>query len=90
MIELVDVISLDPLDGYRLFIQFSDGSEGVADLSTIIAEGGYMVEPLRDPELFKRAFISFGVPSWPNGFDIDAINLHRQMKEEGRLNRPAA
>ena len=35
-----------------------------------------MVEPLRDPAMFGRAFVSFGVPSWPNGFDLDAINLH--------------
>jgi hypothetical protein len=45
---------------------------------------------LRDPELFRRVFISFGVPTWLNGFDVDAINLHRQMKEHGRLQQSAA
>ena len=38
-----------------------------------------MVEPLRDPAMFRRAFLSFGVPTWPNGFDLDAINLHTEM-----------
>jgi hypothetical protein len=40
-----------------------------------------MVEPLRDPEFFARAFVEMGVPTWPNGFDIDAIKLHMDMSE---------
>jgi hypothetical protein len=90
MIELVDVTSIKALDGYKLWLKFSDGSEGIEDMSTMIAEGGPMIKPLRDPELFRRVFISFGVPSWPNGFDVDAINLHRKMQEQGRLKKPAA
>ena len=90
MIEMVDVVSVKALDGYRLWLRFSDGSEGVEDLSNLIENGGPMVEPLRDPELFARGFISFGVPTWPNGFDLDAINLHRQMRERGALKKPAA
>ena len=53
-------------------------------------EGGQMVEPLRDPAMFRRAFVSFGVPSWPNGFDLDAINLHMEMQAAGALKRVAA
>ncbi|OJU00337.1 MAG: hypothetical protein BGN87_04605 [Rhizobiales bacterium 65-79] len=87
---MVDVVSVKALDGYRLWLRFSDGSEGVEDLSNLIENGGPMVEPLRDPELFARVFISFGVPTWPNGFDLDAINLHRQMRERGALKKPAA
>ena len=55
----------------------------------MLAAGGPMVEPLRDPAMFRRAFISFGVPSWPNGFDLDAINLHMEMAAAGLL-KPAA
>lgn len=90
MIEMVDVVSVKALDDYRLWLRFSDGSEGVENLSNLIENGGPMVEPLRDPELFARVFISFGVPTWPNGFDLDAINLHRQMRERGALKKPAA
>jgi len=49
-----------------------------------------MVEPLRDPAMFRRAFLSFGVPSWPNGFDLDAINLHMEVGRAGALSRVAA
>jgi RNA polymerase primary sigma factor len=34
--------------------------------------------------------LSNGVPTWPNGFDVDAINLHREMAEQGRLRKTAA
>ena len=63
---------------------------GIEDLSSMIAEGGPMVEPLRDPLLFARVFISLGAPIWPNGFDVDAINLHREMGRNGRLKKAAA
>ena len=86
----VDVTSVKPLDGYRLWFRFSDGCEGIEDLSGMIAEGGPMVEPLRDPLLFARVFISLGASTWPNGFDVDAINLHQEMGRNGRLKKAAA
>jgi hypothetical protein len=70
--------------------QISDGSEGVRDCSDILAKGGPMVEPLRDPAFFNRVFLSLGVPTWPNGFDLDAIALHMELKGAGFLSTPAA
>ena len=90
MIEMVDVVSVEALDGFRLCLRFSDGSEGIEDLSGFIAGGGPMVEPLRNPDFFKRVFVSFGVPTWPNGFDLDAIALHMRMREAGLLSKPVA
>lgn len=46
-----------------------------------------MLEPLRDPDYFARAFIELGAPSWPNGFDLDPQNLHDEMKRAGELRR---
>src|SRR5262245_44154486 len=48
-LPLVDVIRLRPMDGYRLWLRFTDGSEGVRDLSDLLASDGPMIEPLRDP-----------------------------------------
>jgi hypothetical protein len=39
-IPMVDVLRLRPLDGDRLWLRFTDGSEGVRDLSGLVAEGG--------------------------------------------------
>ncbi len=90
MIKMVKVVKLQPLDGYRLWLQFSDGFEGIRDYVDMIAEGGPMVEPLRDKSLFDKVFISFGVPSWPNGYDVDAINLYLEMEKAGLLSANAA
>ena len=87
---LVDVIRLRPLDGHRLWLRFTDGSEGVRDLSDVISHEGPMIEPLRDPAYFKRVFIEMGVPTWPNGFDLDPINLYMELRDAGALTRTAA
>jgi hypothetical protein len=87
---MVDVLRLRPLPNHRLWIRFTDGSEGVRDLSDLIAEGGPMVEPLRSPDYFARAFVEMGAPTWPNGFDLDPINLYMQMRDSGALTQPTA
>jgi len=71
-------------------VRFTDGSEGVRDLSDIVARNGPMIEPLRDPAYFKRVFIEMGVPTWPNGFDLDPTNLYMQLRDAGALTRTAA
>jgi Protein of unknown function (DUF2442) len=87
---MVDVLRLRAVGGHKLWIRFSDGSEGVHDFAPLIAQGGPMVEPLKSPEYFARVFVESGVPTWPNGFDLDAINLYMKMKDAGSLKHTAA
>jgi hypothetical protein len=89
-LPMVDVLRLKALDGHRLWVRFTDGSEGVHDLSDILAAGGPMVEPLKAPDYFARAFVEMGAPTWPNGFDLDPINLYMQLRAAGALTRVAA
>ena len=89
-LPMVDVLRLKALDGHRLWLRFTDGSEGVRDFSDILAEGGSMVEPLKAPDYFARAFVEMGAPTWPNGFDLDPINLYMQLRDAGALTRVAA
>jgi len=86
-LKMVRAKRVIPLEGYRLQIVFSDGMTGVVDLSAIIKPGP-VTGPLLDPAFFARVFIEGGVPTWPNGFDIDAINAHMQLEAAGEL-RPA-
>ena len=85
MIELVKLVEVRALEHPKLWLRFSDGREGVRDMSDLLAEGGAMLEPLRDPAMFARVFVQFGVPSWPNGFDLDAVALHDEMARLGLL-----
>jgi hypothetical protein len=90
LIDIVKVVEVKPVGECALWLRFSDGQVGVRDCSDIIAEGGPMVEPLRDPTMFRRVYLSFGAPSWPNGFDLDPINLYMEMKKAGLLQKIAA
>ena len=82
---MVDVIKLRPIDGHKLWVRFTTGEEGVKDYSGFVMEGGVMLEPLRDQKFFSRVFIEMGVPTWPNGFDVDAIKLYMEMRDAGLL-----
>jgi Protein of unknown function (DUF2442) len=89
-LPLVDVLRLRALDGHRLWVRFTDGSEGVRDFSDILAKGGPMVEPLKAQDYFNRVFVEMGAPTWPNGFDVDPINLYMELRDIGALTRVAA
>ena len=39
-LPMVDVLRLKALDDHRLWLRFSDGSEGVRDFTDIFTEGG--------------------------------------------------
>ncbi len=86
---LVDVVRLKPMEGRRLWLRFSDGREGVRDLSDILDAGGSMVEPLKDQDYFGRVFIEMGAPTWPNGFDLDPVQLYMELRDAAAL-APAA
>jgi hypothetical protein len=87
---MVDVLRVKPLGGFRLWLRFTDGSEGEQDFSILVAEGGPMVAPLKSSTYFARVFVEMGAPTWPNGFDIDPIHLYMRMRDQGRLTRAAA
>lgn len=87
---IVKVLTVEALGGYRLRVSFSDGSAGEHDFADLVGEPGPMVEPLCDPAYFARVFVEMGVPTWPNGFDIDAIKLHMDMTAANELSRDAA
>jgi hypothetical protein len=86
---MVDVLRATAEAGHRLRLRFSDGSEGVYDLSAYIALGGEMVEPLKSPDYFARVFVEIGAPTWPNGFDLDPINLYVELRKAGALKQVA-
>ncbi|MBI5128587.1 MAG: DUF2442 domain-containing protein [Rhodopseudomonas palustris] len=79
-----------PLDDRRLWLRFTDESEDVRDLADILNADGPMPALLRDPATFARAFVEMGAPTWPNGFDLDPIQLTIKLRDAGELSRVAA
>jgi len=87
---LTKIVKMEKLGGFCLRVRFTDGSGGVHDFSAMVQEPGPMMEPLRDETYFNRVFLEFGAPTWPNGFDIDAEWLRREMEAAGELSKVAA
>jgi hypothetical protein len=84
---MIDVLGVRRLGGFKLEIEFSDGTAGVRDFSDILQKTGPMAEPLKDPAYVARVFIEDGALTWPNGYDWDPIALHDEMKAAGLLRR---
>ena len=84
---MIDVTAVRRLGGFRLRVDFSDGSSGEHDFSALVAEPGPMLDPLRDSAYFDRVFIEFGALTWPNGFDLAPEWLRREMAAAGELHR---
>ena len=87
---MIDVLSVRPLGGFKLEIEFSDGTSGVRDFDFAGRQTGPMAEPLKDPVYFARVFVEDGALTWPNGYDWDPDALHSDMKAAGLLRRAAA
>jgi hypothetical protein len=67
---MLHVDSVRPLADYRLWLRFSDGTEGEVDLASELE--GAVFEPLRDPLLFAQVAIDpeLRTVAWPNGADL--------------------
>ena len=87
---LTKVVELAVVPPYGLRVRFSNGQSGTRDCSQLVLEAGPMIEPLRDPTFFARAFLEFGAPTWPNGFDMSPEWLRREMAAAGELSATAA
>ena len=88
-LPMVDVLRVRAEDGQRLWLRFTDGAEGVYDAGPLLARGGEMLEPLKSPDYFARVFVETGAPTWPNGFDLDPINLYLELSAAGALRQAA-
>lgn len=74
------VKALTVLPGYRLAVTFQDGTNGIADLSSVLTTldcGIY--EGLKDEAIFEQARLELGVVTWPNGADLDPAWMYEQI-----------
>jgi hypothetical protein len=78
---------VEPVGGYRLRLRFADGSSGIVDLASEIAEDSdnEVFGPLSNLEFFAQAFIGeYGELVWPNGADWAPDELWGRVKEQVR------
>lgn len=79
------VVSVRPLGGYMLQIEFSDGVTREVDLREELH--GEVFEPLRDPALFAAVSLNpeTRTVEWPNGADFAPEFLARIGREVQRV-----
>jgi len=67
------------VEGYKLWLQFSDGKAGVIDLSDEL--WGPMFEPLKKLAIFKKVRVDpeLETVTWPNGADFAPEFLHEHI-----------
>ena len=77
------VARVQALPGFRLTVQFVDGTVGEVDLSRLVtSEQAGVFSKLRDPELFAKVWLDYGAVTWPGELDLapdamyDAIQAH--------------
>ena len=74
---LIDVVSVQPLEGHRLRVRFADGVQGIVDLDEILSFSGVFA-PLAERDYFVQVRVDpeIGTICWPNGADIDPDVLY--------------
>lgn len=68
MIKNMTVTRVEALPAFKLQLAFSDGSEGIADLSKDL--DGPLFPLMEDPALFKQAHVHRGAVVWSDDLDV--------------------
>ncbi|MGO8746959.1 MAG: DUF2442 domain-containing protein [Thermoguttaceae bacterium] len=66
------------LAGYRIYVEFADGTAGEIDLSDRLF--GPVFEPLRDENEFRKVAVDeFGAIVWPCGADLAPDAVYQRL-----------
>ena len=69
------------LGDYRLWVRFSDKSEGEIDLADLVTKDPRpIVSALRDTAKFAALKVDMDTVVWDNGFDLAPEFLHERVK----------
>ncbi len=81
---MLDVVSAEYVEGYKIRLRFSNGEAGVVDIKDCL--WGAMFEPLRDLSVFKRFRVSevLHTVCWENDADLAPEFLYDKMIEQSR------
>jgi hypothetical protein len=61
----ITVISVRPLEDYKIWLRFSTGELKTFDFTPLLNSVGF--QPLKDKTLFNSVYIDYGIPVWSDG-----------------------
>jgi hypothetical protein len=76
---MIRIISVDPIEDYKLRIEFSDGRKGVFDVSPYIDKGVFV--ELKDKAYFRSVRPAFGGIMWPHEQDFSAETIEYELQK---------
>lgn len=68
------VKKVTPLDGYKLYLEFSNGEVGIYDCTHLLDFGVF--RELKNVGYFKKVMVIAGTVAWPNEQDICPDTLY--------------
>jgi hypothetical protein len=76
---MVRITAVEPRPDYRLWLRFSDGSEGEVELGHLVGRGVFAA--WNDPAIFALVAIDpdTRTVSWPGGIDLDPDVLYAKV-----------
>ena len=75
------VVSVRPLPGFQLDVEFADGLRGRFDYSNLIhREDAGIFTPLRDVSFFNRVAFEHGAVTWPGEIDLAPDAMYDRLK----------
>ena len=77
---MVNVISAEPLEDYKLRIRLSDGRTGLFDVSPYLDKGVF--HELKEPAYFRCVRVAFGGVTWPHEQDFSPETIEYELQEE--------
>jgi hypothetical protein len=76
---MVKVISVDPLDNFKLKIELSNGRKGVFDVSPYVDKGVF--GELKDEGYFRSVRPAYGGIMWPHEQDFSPETIECELQE---------
>jgi len=68
------VVTVTPLEGHALQLQFTNGEQRRMDLRPYLAYAVF--DRLREPSFFALARADHGTVAWPGGIDLDPDSVY--------------
>ena len=77
---LYDVVAAEARPGYKVWVRFEDGVEGVVDLSGLAGKGVFE-RWTRNPDEFGEVSVDSesGTVAWPGGLDVAPDRLYSEV-----------
>lgn len=76
------ITEVKPLEDYRIWIRFADGTQGEVDLSDLVGKGVFAT--WKNPDEFRKVFIDSEshTLAWPGGIDLAPDALYQDITAE--------